>query len=82
MNKELKRAAKVGNKSKVVRLKETLGIFEAEESNYAEKRDCHERELNILQERCKQIDQKINASGITQLPSIKERGQLQPIAYC
>jgi len=69
MSKELKSAAKLGN-----RLKKTISSLEAEENNYAEKKKYHERELNILQERCKQVEKEIYASGVTQLPAIEERG--------
>ena len=78
MNKELKSAAKLGNKPKVTRLKETISSLEEEGNNYTEKKDYHEKELNALQERCKQVDKKIYARGITQLPSTEERGWSKP----
>jgi len=74
MNKELKSAAKLGNRPKVTRLKETISSLEAEENNYAEKKKYHEKELHILQKRCKEVDKEIYASGIQQLPTIEERG--------
>ena len=78
MNKELKSAAKLGNKPKVTRLKDTISLLEAEGNSYTDKKKSHEKELNALQERCKQLDKKIFASGITQLPFIEERGWLKP----
>lgn len=78
MNKELKNAAKLGNKSKVTRLKETISSLEAEVNSYTEKKEHHNRELHTLQERCEQLDRKIYVSGITQLPSIEERGWSKP----
>ena len=74
MNKDMMSAAKRGNKSKVTRLKETIGLLQAEEDSYTEKKKCHERELNILQERCREVDTKIHKSGVPQLPTTEERG--------
>ena len=74
MNKDLRSAAKSSNKSKVTRLKESISALHAEENSYAEKQEQHERELSILQERCRQVDKEIYASGITQLPTAEERG--------
>lgn len=74
MNKELRSAAKSGNKSKVTRLKESISSLQAEENSYAEKQEQHDRELSVLQGRCKQVDQEIYASGVTQLPTAEERG--------
>ena len=70
----MKNAAKSGNKPKVIRLKEAISSLEEEENSYEEKKKHNEKELNVLQERCKQIDRKIYETGITQLPSIDERG--------
>lgn len=67
-------AAKLGNRSKVTRLKETISSMQAEEESYAEKKKYHERELDILQERCREIDKKIHSSGVPQLPTTEERG--------
>ena len=76
MKKDLRNAAKSGNKSKVERLRDTINSLEAEENSYAERKDRHERELDTLQERCAQVDRKIFASnsGITHLPTIEDRG--------
>ena len=67
-------AAKLGNKPKVMRLKETLDLMQAEGKTYEEKKEQHEKELNNLTERFKQVDKKIHNSGISQLPTIEERG--------
>ena len=67
-------AAKLRNRPKVTRLKETLGLMEAERKTYEEKKEQHEKELNILMERCKEVDKKLHNSGIPQLLTIEERG--------
>ena len=48
--------------------------MQAEAKTYEEKKEQHEKELNNLTERCKQVDKKIHNSGIPQLPTIEERG--------
>ena len=70
----MKNAAKVGNRHKVARLKEAINSLEGEEKSYEDKRGWHDSELDTLQEKCKEVDKKIYASGITQLPTIDERG--------
>ena len=82
MNKDLRTAARLGNKPKVTRLKENISLLEAEENSYTEKRNSHEKELYALQERCKQVDKKIYACGITQLPTIDERGLVEALVIC
>ena len=67
-------AAKLGNKPKVMRLKETLGLMQAEGKTYEEKKEQHEKELNNLIERCKQVNKKIHNSGTPRLSTIEERG--------
>ena len=67
-------AAEQGNKPKVTRLKEILGLMQAEEKTYEEKKEQHEKGLNNLTKRCKEVDKKIHNSGIPQLPTIEERG--------
>ena len=69
-------AAKMENKPEVERLKEVLGLIQAEGHNYEEKKYSHERELYTLQERCVQVDNKIYEMGVTQLPTTEEGGQL------
>lgn len=58
----------------MTRLKETISSLEAEENSYKDKKTGHEKELNALQERCKLVDKKIYAVGITRLPTVEERG--------
>ena len=70
----MRTAAKSGNKNKVTRIKENINLLEAEENSYTGKMNSHEKELNALQERYKQVDKKIYATGIKQLPTIEERG--------
>ena len=87
MNKELKSAVKSGNKHKVARLKEAISSLEGEEKFYEDKRGRHDRELDTLQKKHKEVDKKIYATGITQLPAIDERSNIQIpysniIMYC
>ena len=74
LNKDLKIAARLGQRSRVIWLKESIHLLEEEEIYYLEKKEHHEKELNSLQERCKQCDRKIYASRTTNLPTIEDRG--------
>ena len=68
-------AAKLGNISKVMRLKDSISLLQTEEDGYTKEQKYHERELDILQERCREVDKKIRSSGIPQLITTEERGQ-------
>ena len=63
----------------MARLKEAIASFEGEENSYEGKKKHHEKEINILQERCKKVDRKLNETGITQLPTIDERGNINTL---
>ena len=73
----MKSAAKAGNRHKVARLKEAISSLEGEEKSFEDKREAHDRELDTLQTKCKEVDKKIYASGITQLPTIDERSNIK-----
>ena len=72
--------ARLGNKPKVTRLKETITLLQAKEDKYAKKKKYYERELDIVQRRCREVDKKIHSSGVPQLPTTEERGQLQNLS--
>ena len=63
----------LGNKPKVTRLKEYISFLKAEENAYIEAIDHHEKEINTLKERCKQVERKIHA-GDSYPPLRKEVG--------
>ena len=73
----MKSAAKSGHKHKVARLRETISSLKEEEKSYEDKRRHHDRELDTLQKKYKEVDKIIYASGIIQLSAIDERSNIK-----